>query len=571
MLQRKLPTVIRKIAADPLVWICLALVVVYLVVVSLRPAGYFWTIDEGGKLTYLQSTLKTGDPAAPLVYPLRAYDPDAQFVPLYFRAPIAAQFYSWWAVNFPLVTAPFYLAAGWLGLYILPALFGGICALFAGLITRLLVPGRRRLGWLAAIITGAATPVAFYSTMYWEHTLAVGFGLGSLYFILLGSQKKSSGYLIAAGILGSLGTWFRVEIAVFLFGAGLALLIIQWRPALTYAAAFCASAVPWLAFNYLVTGSLVSNSSAAATSSTPAFASLGLNFVPDFLFNVPNFSAYVFDRNTLILGTLLVALGIVAPFIRRLRWLAVVSYVGLLAITIPVLFSPTEYRSLHGFFLAAPAILFGAWLFAGYRPAKNRLFPWLVLGGSLVFALVYVLRAWTAAGGLQYGPRYLLIFYPLLIAAGLAGLAGAWAEIGRALRIALVICYTAFVLAGAGLEFRGMQTEKAFVELVPPAANEIKALSASKPVVTRYCEITMLDTSLYWGAQVFSITRSDLNGWAAQAQKVGIDSFFLVDIDLCGDKTLKQIADEQKIRPGGLTVQTCSAKAILAGEPSACS
>jgi hypothetical protein len=58
---------------------------IYLLVVASRPLGYFWLIDEGGKFIYLQSTLKTGNPAAPIIYPGQSFDPQVKFIPLFHR------------------------------------------------------------------------------------------------------------------------------------------------------------------------------------------------------------------------------------------------------------------------------------------------------------------------------------------------------------------------------------------------------------------------------------------------------------------------------------------------------
>lgn len=97
----------------------------YLALAAGRPAGIFWSLDEGGKFLYLQSVLASGDPRAPLPYPGRGLDPGLEAVPLFYWIKAGAEIYPWWPVGFPLLSLPFYQVFGWLGLYIVPAVLPG--------------------------------------------------------------------------------------------------------------------------------------------------------------------------------------------------------------------------------------------------------------------------------------------------------------------------------------------------------------------------------------------------------------------------------------------------------------
>jgi hypothetical protein len=124
-------------------------------------------------------------------------------VPLYWSVRVGDQLYSWWPVGFPLLSLPFYVGLGWLGLYAMPILAGAACAGLAGLLVRQIQP---RSGWLApaaALVTGLATPVAFYR----PHS-----GNTPQRRLLTGScgrhaRAASSGALLLAGALGAVATW----------------------------------------------------------------------------------------------------------------------------------------------------------------------------------------------------------------------------------------------------------------------------------------------------------------------------------------------------------------------------
>ena len=61
------------------------------------------------------------------------------------------------------------------GLYLLPVVCGWLIAVLSGALATWLAPG---LGPAAILLVGLATPVWFYSVVFWEHTLATLFGLG---------------------------------------------------------------------------------------------------------------------------------------------------------------------------------------------------------------------------------------------------------------------------------------------------------------------------------------------------------------------------------------------------------
>lgn len=553
---------IRKLAAripsDPLLWICIGLFLVYLFIASIRPEGYFWTIDEGGKYVYLQNTLITKDPAAHLLYPGRANDPDAQFVPLYFRVTKGDQFFMWWTIGFPLLTIPFYKIFGWLGLFIIPALTGAVTAWLSGQIVRLLSPKPHWLAYLSATVVGLSTPVTFYSAMFWEHTIAVAFGIASIYFLLLSEKKRNKNLIVIAAAFGSVSIFFRTEIAVFFLGAGIVFLILRFKSGLIYACTAILASVPWMAFNWIFTGHPINVQFNNVVGATPAFIqSFGLKTIPYFLFNTDKYWAYVFDRNSLIIGTVLIGLAVIIPFIRSLKWLVLPVYFGLLFIFGQVLFSPTDYRSIHGFWLAAPHVMFGVWYFVKRQKEINALLAWMMVGGSVTFAVIYILKAWNAAGGLQFGPRYLLIFYPLLVILSVVGLAGKFKDESPSFRMSVASSYLIFSILGIGLQVRGIVSEIRFLNLLAEPLNTVFTLADEMPVINHGCELSMYYPELYWAGNLYSSSGHDFESWAEHAANEKIPAFYRIDTDICANITLKEMQENRLLEMGGIKAWSC--------------
>ena len=551
---------IRRLAADPLVWTTCALLVLYLLWIAARPQGVFWSLDEGGKLLYIQNTLKTGQPGSPLLYPGRYLDPELEFTPLYYYSQVGDQIFSWWPIGFPLLSLPFYRWLGWMGLYVIPAVSGALCALFAGLLVRRLEPaGTRWLAVGAALITGLATPVAFYSTTFWEHTPAVACLLGATLAVLYGIERKRARWMILAGVLAALGTFLRTEIAGLVVGMGLALLIWYWRGALQFGFAFALSCLPWLLFNQYFMGGFLGRqwNNGAASLSMPLFGGLrqvGWRYVPYALFNYPRIAAYEFAPAVLASATLLVLIAALAPLVKPLRWACLIAYIGLVGICAWVLLSPGGYRSVHGFVLVAPHVVFAAWLYANPADWRRSPFPTVLLTALAVFSFAFLTRGWVAAGGLQWGPRYLLAQYPLLVVASVVGLIRAWPSLHARFKTGLVVLYLAAIAVGFGYELRGAagaaQTMRYYHQ------TELAMQQFDTATFATDCTwMPMVIPSLYWQGTVFKVRDPQaLDRWIVRARQAEIESAQSLELDLCRLDPLERIAAERAANPSGLTL-----------------
>lgn len=547
---------------SPLLWTGVVLVIGYTLWVMYQPPEIFWSLDEGGKYIHVKSIIATSDPTTPLLYPGRYLDQRLEFVPLFYWSQQDNAVYSWWPVGFQLITVPFYWLFGWLGLYIIPVISGAITAILSGLLVRYLAPGSRWLDVAAAVIVGVATPVTFYSTLFWEHTLNVALIMGALLLIGWAWRYGQARLIVVAGVLLGLATYFRTDTGAIVAGIGLVMLVFYWRWAMLLGVSYTVTSVAWLGLNLLLMEQTIGGSGADNVFDPRLFRGFndaGLWFVPYSFFTSPKITSFDMGPALLSVGMLALVLAVLTPFLGRFRWWGLGGYAVLCGICGWVLIHPAGYRSIHGLVMIAPHVVFAAWLYAIPETRRDPLMPLLILGAGLGYASAYLLKAWEAAGGLQWGPRYMLAFYPLLVAASLVGLVQAWPLLSRAVRHTLLGLYLLSVIIGVGYQMRGLdsalQTKQHFVE-----THERLQTFHQDAIITECRWLTMVIPDLYWDGTMFSIHGdADFDHWVYAAQQVNLSSVCRVYFDIC-DANL-QLDDIRRLRatnPGGLTAQCFS-------------
>ncbi|MDX1584802.1 MAG: hypothetical protein R3338_14480, partial [Thermoanaerobaculia bacterium] len=204
------------------------------------PLDSFWITDNGNRWIQMESLWRSGGEIW-IDYPARPIDPSLHFFPrgghhfLIERGKVA----SFYPTAYPAVAALLFPIFG-LGTRIVLPLAGtlmllSICVMIS---SRLELP-RGPLLWLVAF----ATPICFYSLVFWEHTLATALAMAALWLawrshpsaavmagiLLAGSTVlREEGYLFAAALL----VWILLEkrwlkMAAFLAGL-ISILAIHW-------------------------------------------------------------------------------------------------------------------------------------------------------------------------------------------------------------------------------------------------------------------------------------------------------------------------------------------------------
>ena len=374
-----------------------------LAVASTTREGVFYTGDGGVKFA-LTRQLARGDLHADLRLPAEPWVADLWSQGLYpfdrpFAYEIEGRHYVKDPIFFSLVTAPLLALLGSPGLYVVPLL-----SLWAVWLVFLLLARRLEIGpatsSLALAGVAFASPLTLYGAIYWEHTLAVALAFGGIAVLAAEDGDAVPAWrAAAAGALVAFSAWFRSE--HYWLVAVLALLALLSRPL-----GLGLRRVPLLA------GLLV-----------PMAALSGVNVA---LYGHP-LGVHAFQVTEPI-GLSVRAANAAATQGRLLRLLA-------------------EY-----FPVALPALALAVAVLARRRAAgagsAQRLLAWTSV---LYVALLPVIlpRPETGGdGGKQWGPRFLLVAVPVLLA--LAALAAPWlaALRSRALRSAIAGAFLAGLALG---------------------------------------------------------------------------------------------------------------------------
>jgi hypothetical protein len=192
-------------------------------ILATQPHDVFWGPDSGNRFIQLRSFLRTGglaiDDATPAAHHfVRAGD----------------HVYSFYSPAFALVSAPLYAALGAWGLFILPLL--GTLA-----IVMLLSPLLERDYLPVAAAAIFASPLIWYTVVFWEHTLAAALALGS--YVLITRHRY-----LAAGCLAAAGAVFREEGYVMIAAVVVAFLVTRRSGVVRFIAGAMIPLTPlWLA------------------------------------------------------------------------------------------------------------------------------------------------------------------------------------------------------------------------------------------------------------------------------------------------------------------------------------
>ena len=525
----------------------------YFLLASLKPEGIFWSLDEGGKLIYIESVLREKNPSTALIYPGKPLDPNYENLALYFYSLKNGEIYSWWQVGFPLLSLPFYKFFGFAGLYILPSIAGALIVFFSAKITKFITKNQN-LTYLMAFTVAFCSPVFFYSVTFWEHSLSVASIMMMTYLLLISIFQDQKEFLYISGIMGSLAVFFRTEAILLIAGYWLVLVIIERKKVVSFTLGLGITSLIWGTINYWLMGNPISPNVQAVQSLTNfnGLANVGLKYIPYTLFNAPIISAYSLGRGLLVVGTLLFALVIFFSLIKRFRLFSFIAFIGLCLVCFYVLIQPSMYRSVHGFILICPVV---ALVFTIYNTKiwKTYLNYFLLsFGGILVFLIGYSLRAWLAAGGLQWGPRYMLALYPLLLIPTLIGVREILNSKNQLKNIVVYFSLIFGLFIGLGFQVRGYVTMVSTMNLYEQSAQELRKLN-EEIIVTDCTWMPMVIPDLYWNGNIF--TNPPGTTLLENIKNFGMNSYLSIDMLSCNTTYIDEVLELYQKHPGGLVIE----------------
>lgn len=193
--------------------VCVLAAVALIAAWAVLPQDAFWTGDSGVKLLQVENLLASRYGSIALQYNGSDIDPSSQISPFTIRPSVYirdGRNYSLFPVLFPFLSSLFYAVLGYAGLYVLPMGSGLLCLPLAYAIARRFTSHRWALAAMAAVVL--ATPMAFYSLTFWEHTPAVCLVLAAVWLLLRCGER--AGQAAAAGLLLGAAVWLRTEMLV---------------------------------------------------------------------------------------------------------------------------------------------------------------------------------------------------------------------------------------------------------------------------------------------------------------------------------------------------------------------
>ncbi len=394
------------------------------------PTGAYWTPDNGIKRIQAENLRFRPWPDLSLDYPGQWLDPELKYIPC--ALPICYRRGDQVHVAQPAVTAvlarPFLPWLGDRGGLIIPMLAGLISALWIGHLTQSLGLGP---AWAGSLLAGLATPMLFYSVLWWEHTLAVALGLGALWFTLQLRDSVRTAFL--AGVLAGLAGSARKEMllfAVVLWGW----LLIQtfslsppprrrWSGLGVWLAGCVAALLPGWWVHVLNSGQLIPPE--FMVSVVPQFTpeayllTHGFNSLADFLFD-PRVAGV--GNGLLILLLVYAASGWIRGADAR-AVVRVLALIGLSMGTLLLLIQRNPGSGLVGVLNVAPFLMLGLNASADDRHSVRAVL-WITVTFWALASLN--LGLFTSVGprqsALEWGARFVLIIFPLGAPLAVAGL-----------------------------------------------------------------------------------------------------------------------------------------------------
>ena len=225
----------------------------------LLPRG-FWVLDESCR--YLQTVSLSRDLRFPP--PLDLPEENLSPLPAHYGQVREGKVYAQYGPLLALLSVPGYLAAGEAGIYLAPAVGGTI-------LLALLYCALRRRGfsrWLAFGLSLVGSPLAFYSTTFWSHTIAA-------VLVLTAALMPARRLIPAMGLVG-LAALFREEALIM---APLLPLMAVKRPGWKALAGLLLLLAVFLGGQLLLTGNLLGTHIAASGSGLDFYGHAGRGFL----------------------------------------------------------------------------------------------------------------------------------------------------------------------------------------------------------------------------------------------------------------------------------------------------
>jgi hypothetical protein len=503
--------------------------------------GALWSPDEGAKLMQIKSFhIEDGQFLYNILYPGIDLDPELHYALSNPKRDLftirAENLYFQRLPTFPLLTYPFFKLLKLYGLYILPAICGGLTV---ALSMRLLDVKDRN--WKTWLLIAFGSPVFIYSVIFWEHTVSTALGLMGALLGLQITIRERGGWRrsllfwgVVGGFLGA-STYLRMEMVIFVLACLLALGLISpgQRGGIIFAGIIVAGMylLQGPLHGILFSGQTVPDNAEYVLRPARYLSRAGWQAIPDLLIGpsedwaiTPGWLGWVWSGTAIAAVVLSLFRGE-----RRVPWQIRSFFWGVTAVAgVAFLVTGEEYHSIHGILLGTPWVLLGIcrapeiYRLGGVRARFVALLAILGLVGYIIGIIVF--RDSSPHGGLEWGARFFLVYYPLF------GLITLWeTEFKRGHFESGVIIV--LVLLGFGFQLRGLQVIRHDKQINAVLNKSIQEIPEDN-IVSDLWWLTVNAAPLP-GPKSFFVTGSpeELGGWIALAHANQVDDFALVSIN----------------------------------------
>jgi hypothetical protein len=487
----------------------------YLVAALLLPTGLFFSQDSDAKFLQTRALAQSLWRSDGFPDPARTIDPSGVLSPLrpsfagHFFYERDGQWHSKYSIPFALLASIPYKLFGVRGLglvSVLPAIGSLLLTLYAARLLRIRRP------WLAILLLGACTPLPFYGVEFWEHALGLMLALIAI-LCTLRDEPLRPGNLLLAGMAVGVGVWFRIELICLAPAMGLALFgqlrREHVRAGLLFGLGLVMGLLPYVAINWLYAGSLMGNQLGAELQLETRSHGLLVAFQAQLEMAWLMLGPSRFRKGWLVLLPLLL-LATLVVWRRRGRAAACSTAVLLLLVsTGAALLWGLRTTGIHNYpidLLSAGGVIVLALLYPLYKPedaqVRSRVIRLTILGS--VFGLL-VLATSPHFGGQQWGPRYLLPLYPILVLIGTLGLEGLLAAASSRERTRLLAASMLLALLSFGISIQSIGYVVAWRELHQSTVSKIASLRPEVLItdvhVLPFTIATVLDRQVLLGVE----------------------------------------------------------------------
>jgi hypothetical protein len=521
------------------------------------PPETLWSpSDEGGKLLQLLNLrLENGHLAFDIAYAGRELDPHLQFAQteqrflrvyngvLHFRRlPL-----------FPLLVLPFFKWFGFRGLYLLPAIGGALSSVVA---LHLLKRNDRRLAmW---VLIAFASPIFIYATIFWEHTLATSVVLVGAWLALripplqrACPSRKILGW-ISVGLIFGLGIYLRQELIFFALALLIAYGVVvrdgRWGPVWA-GASLGLILLPYIPLHLAMFGQELPDNAVYVFYPFQYLSRARWQAIPDLLIGPiadgsidPGWLGTLWSIATIM--TLVISFSPINSSTKNNLTLLGLGITAVIGATF--LYNGTYYFSAHGLLFTTPWALLGlcrsreVWQRGDWRAKIVVLTTILGLVGYIIGMVV--LRSSRPHGGMEWGARFAMVFYPLL------ALMTAWDLGYQRRKVKSLVIVGALVFLGIGFQLRGL-----WVVLIHKqfnaAINQTIIQLPEDHIVSDIWWLPLNAATSYPQKAIFlASTPEKVRTWIKLAASNQIQQFSLVTFKHGLLNEVAQILDEPKLR-----------------------